>query len=88
MEPSMVDFRLYNSGVVFENPKQYKEFDANRNAMFDSVKEAAAMVDRFNEQYAGKPTTPEATEYMGRMKQKLEDSVRMVEKVAASLARR
>ena len=88
VEPFMTGFRLYNTGVIFENPKQYKEFDANRNAMFQSMNEAASMVNRFNDLYARKPTTPEAAEYMGRMKQKLDDCEQLVSKVTASMQRR
>lgn len=88
VQPSMLNFHLYNTGVMFDNPKQYKDFDANRKAMFASMNEAASLVDHFNELYGGKPTTPEATEYMGRMKQKLDDCERLVSKVTASLQRR
>lgn len=88
VEPSKPNFRLYNRGAMFENPKGFKEFNTSRSAMFDTCKGIAAMTDTFNRQFAGKPVTMEATEYTGRMKQKFDDCERLLEKVTALLQQR
>ncbi len=88
VEPSKPNFKLYNRGSMFENPKGFKEFNTSRSAMFDTCNGTAAMTDTFNRQFAGKPVTMETTEYTGRMKQKFDDCERLLEKVTALLQQR
>gem|GEM_PF-3059989 len=88
VEPSIQDFRLYNIGVMFENPRELKDFNVSRKAMVDAWKETASMVDNFNRLYAGGPMTTEAAEYTGRMKQKLEDCEHLIARVTVSLQRK
>jgi hypothetical protein len=88
VDPSMQNFHLYNMGVMFENPKEFKEFSVSRKAMFDTWNDMASMVDHYNRLYAEKPMTTEAVEYTGRMKQKLEDCEHLIAGVTVSLQRR
>lgn len=88
VDPSIQNFHLYNMGVMSENPKDFKEFNVSRNAVFDAWNETASMVDHYNRLYAGKPMTTEAVEYTGRMKQKLEDCEHLIARVSVSLQRR
>lgn len=85
VDPSKPNFNLYNVGVMFENPKGFKEFNTSRSAMFETCNETAAMADTFNRHFAGKPITMETTEYTGRMKQKFDDCDRLLEKTTSLL---
>lgn len=88
VDPSVQHFRLYNQGIVFDNPKICKEFDVSRHAMIDTCNETVSMRDNFNRLFAGEPITRDTTEYTGRMKQKVDDCEHLIEKVTATLHRR
>jgi hypothetical protein len=85
VEPSMRNYHFYNKGTAFDSPRQCKDFNSYRTAMFESINEIPPMLDNFNRSYAGKPITAETTEYVGRMKQKLDDVDDLMQKITASL---
>jgi hypothetical protein len=85
VEPSMRNYHFYNKGTAFDSPRQCKDFNSNRTAMFETINEIPPMLDNFNRNYAGKPITAETTEYVGRMKQKLDEVEGLMQKVTASL---
>lgn len=85
VEPSMKNYHFYNKGTAFDNPRQCKDFNSYRSAMFEAMNEIPPMLDNFNRSYAGKPITAETTEYVGRMKQKLDDVEALMQKVTTSL---
>lgn len=85
VEPSKTNYRHYNKGTIFDNPKQCKDFEDYRKAMFDSIREFIVIQKNYNQLYAGKPITRETTEYIGRMKQKLDDCEDLIEKVTGLL---
>ena len=88
VEPSIPNFRLYNMGAMFENPKEFKDFTESRKSMFATCKQIAPMQAEFNRLYAGRPVTGESTEYTGRMMQKIDDCKGLVGRVATYLSRR
>ncbi|MCE5244327.1 MAG: hypothetical protein LLF99_14150 [Desulfobacteraceae bacterium] len=88
VEPSMLNYRLYNKGIAFENPKECKEFNTARTSMFDTCNESVTLQDNFNRSYAGRPVSNESIEYIGRMKQKANDCEHLFEKVTSFLQAR
>lgn len=85
VEPSMPGFELYNKGLAFDNPKDFKDCNVSRKAMFETCNETVTMRNNFNQLYAGKPVSAEGMEYIGRMKQKLSDCEQLLGKVTAYL---
>lgn len=88
VESSMLNYHLYNKGIAFENPKECKEFNTARTAMFDTCNESVTLQDTFNRSYAGRPVSNESIEYIGRMKQKANDCEHLFEKVTSCLQAR
>lgn len=85
VEPSMPGFELYNKGLAFDNPKDFKDCNVSRKAMFETCNETVTMRNNFNQLYAGKPVSAEGMEYIGRMKQKLSDCEQLLGKMTAYL---
>ena len=85
IDPSMANFELYNKGILFDNPKELKEFNGSRDALFNTCNETVSMQSHFNQSYAGKPISTESIEYIGRLKQKVNDCEQLVIKVTSRL---
>jgi len=65
--------QLYYSGYCFDSQKQFESFIDARTNMLNMCSEAINMENYWNNNYAGRILTTQASEYKGRMNQKEEE---------------
>lgn len=84
--PNEVKNQLYYTGTCFNTPKQFKSFIDARKEMLTTCSEAINMENYWNENYVGKLLTSQASEYKGKMEQKEQDCLAVVNKIKGLLA--
>lgn len=86
-QPSMWNYGLYNTGAMFDNPGQLKDFNESRKSMFQTCSQIVPMQSDFNRSYAGRPVSTEGAQYTGRIIQKIYDCKNLVGRVTTHLRR-
>ncbi|MDR3553664.1 MAG: hypothetical protein P4L55_02800 [Syntrophobacteraceae bacterium] len=86
-QPSMWNYGLYNTGAMFDNPGQLKDFNESRKSMFQTCSQIVPMQSDFNRSYAGRPVSTKGAQYTGRIIQKIYDCKNLVGRVTTHLRR-
>lgn len=73
-----VENGLYYEGFCFDNPAEFKRFIELREDYLIVCGEADQMIEYWNENYAGEYLTYKIFEYRGRMDQKMEECIDLI----------
>jgi hypothetical protein len=69
---------LYYAGECFDAPKQFKSFLDARTTMINTCNEAISMENYWNANYVGKMLTAPISEYKGKMNQKEQECINVL----------
>ena len=79
--PDEVKNQLYYTGTCFNTPKQFKSFIDARKEMLTTCSKTIDMENYWNENYVGKLLTSQASEYKGKIEQKEQDCLAVVNEI-------
>jgi hypothetical protein len=79
--PDNVINQLYYTGTCFNTPNQFQNFIDARKDMLTICSEAINMENYWNKNYVGKILTPQASEYKGRLEQKTQECLAVLNEI-------
>ena len=78
--------KYYGKAFDFNSPKEFKKFIELRKGTDEVCGEAIRLEEQFNRNYADKPSTSEAYEFKGRVKQKQDDCMEILSELKGLFA--